>query len=152
MPYGNEQAPEGAPVAPPDLIGAALLLGLVSVVSISTHGAYVIALAIGRESFAPMTAADILLNVVGFVGSLWLLALRRWAWRLSLLFAAAQVGIHVYLAVHAAAAGPDWLGVGVNAFLTILFLVVLGFLLGDEVSSLIERREDYRAGLGQEAP
>ena len=147
MPYGNEPAPEGAPVAPPDLIGATLLLGLVSVVAISTHGAYLIALAVGRASFDPVTVADILLNVVGFVGSLWLLALRRWAWRLSLAFAAARVGIHVFLAVHALGGGPDFISFAVNLALALLFLVVLGFLLGDEVGALIERREAYRRTL-----
>src|SRR5207245_52623 len=50
--YGERvPPPEDAPVAPPEVIGASLFLGLVAVVSISTHGSYLIAFVLGRQSF-----------------------------------------------------------------------------------------------------
>src|SRR5258708_37237458 len=96
MPYGNEQAPEGAPVPPQELIGASIFLGLVSVLSISRHGSYLITLGMGRSPLDIVALALIALNSVGFVGSLWLLALRRWASALCLGYAALEVCLRAH--------------------------------------------------------
>src|ERR1035437_4954492 len=79
MPYGSAPPPEGAPVPPQELIGASIFLGLVSVVSISRHGPYLITLGMGRSALDAVSLGLIALNAVGFAGSLWLLALRRCA-------------------------------------------------------------------------
>jgi hypothetical protein len=85
--YGNEAPPEGAPVPPQELIGAAIFLGLAAVLSISFHGPYLLALVLGRLAFEPLTLGVLGLNAAGFIGTLWLLALRRWAWRLTVAYA-----------------------------------------------------------------
>lgn len=153
MPYGNSQPPEGAPVPRQELIGAALFLGLVSVVSISTHGAYLIALPLGRVSFAPSLLLLILLNVAGFAASLWLLALRRWAWHLAIGYAVVEVGLRAYYAAAylvpslAGRSAVDLPGAAGEAALTVVFLVVLAYLLGEETRAMLNDRDRYRAGV-----
>jgi hypothetical protein len=144
--YGNAPPPEGAPVAPPDLIGASLFLGLVSVVSISTHGAYLIALVLGHAAFDPAATVGVLLNIAGFVASLWFLALRRWAWALGMAYAAAEVGLRGYFAVAnlGGAGGPHLLAAGGEALLALIFLVVLAYMAGGDTRALIRAREEYR--------
>jgi hypothetical protein len=145
--YGNAPPPEGAPVAPPDLIGASLFLGLVSVLSISRHGAYLIALALGHVPFDAVATAVMLLNIAGFVASLWFLALRRWAWALGIGYAAVETGLRFYLAVSnlEAAAGPHVLAAAGEAFLGLVFLVVLAYMAGGDTRALIRARVEYRA-------
>ena len=150
MPYGNTAPPEGAPVPPQELIGASIFLGLVSVVSISRHGSYLITLGMGRSPLDLVSLGIIALNAVGFAASLWLLALRRWAWGLCLGYAAVEVCLHLYYSFADIVPGMlgkgslDWLaGIGELA-LALVFLVVLAFLSGPETRVQLERREAYR--------
>lgn len=153
MAYGNSTPPEGAPVPPQELIGAALFIGLVSVLSISRHGAYVIGFAVGRFPVDFPQLVLLLLSTAGFVSSLWLLALRRWAWQGALGYAVIEVGLRVYYllaylapgAFGRAAARVDALGALGEMALALVFLVVLGFLLGQETRTLLDAREQYRA-------
>ena len=150
MPYGNSAPPEGAPVPPQELIGASIFLGLVSVVSISRHGPYLITLGLGRSPFDAGALALIALSVVGFAGSLWLLALRRWAWALCLGYAGIEVCLRLYYAFNDVV--PGLMGRGqVNALaglgelaLGLVFLVVLAFLAGPETREQLAAREAYR--------
>src|ERR1700736_5798785 len=80
--YGNSPPPQGAPVPPQELIGASIFVGLVSVLSISRHGPYLIALALGRAGLDPGALGLIVLNAIGFAGSLWLRRLPPRAWAL----------------------------------------------------------------------
>src|SRR5438128_2700945 len=98
MSYGSAPPPEGAPVPPQELIGAAIFLGLAAILSISFHGAYLIALVLGRIGLDPLTLGVLALNAVGFVGTLWLLALRRWAWRLTVAYAGLEVLLRLFYA------------------------------------------------------
>ncbi len=152
MAYGNSTPPEGAPVPPQELIGAALFVGLISVVSISRHGAYLIGLLVGRYPFDAPQLLLLVLSTGGFAASLWLLALRRWAWQGAVAYAVVEVGLRAYylfsyLAPALAGRGgrPDPLGALGELALGLLFLVVLGFLLGPETRGLLEARERFRA-------
>ena len=133
-------------MAPPELIGASLLLGLVAVLTISTHGGYLIALALGNTGADLPLLAELVIAVAGFAGSLWLLALRRWAWGLSLAFAAVEAGIHGFILLQRLGAnrGPDILGALGELVQVLVFLVVLAFLAGRETRALLEARESYR--------
>ena len=150
MSYGNAPPPEGAPVPPQELIGASIFLGLVSVVSISRHGSYLITLGMGRSALDVVSLGVIALNAVGFAGSLWLLALRRWAWALCLGYAAIEVCLHLYYAFADLVPGtlgrgsPQWLGGLGELVLGMVFLVVLAFLLGPETRDRLDAREAYR--------
>jgi hypothetical protein len=150
MPYGNAPPPEGAPVPPQELIGASIFLGLISVVSISRHGSYLITLGMGRAAFDVVSLAVIGLNTVGFAGSLWLLAMRRWAWALCLGYAAIEVGLHLYYAFADLVPGIigkgsiQWLGGFGEAVLGLVFLVVLAFLSGPETRQQLDARDAYR--------
>ncbi len=148
MSYGNAPPPEGAPVPPQELIGASLFLGLAAVLSISFHGAYVIALALGRVGFDPLTVGVLGLNAVGFVGTLWLLALRRWAWRLAVAFAGLEVILRLFYVFNDLILRPngrlDWLGAIGEVVLALIFLVVLAYLLGEDTMERLEAREEYR--------
>jgi hypothetical protein len=154
MAYGNSTPPEGAPVPPQELIGAALFVGLVSVVSISRHGAYLIGLLVGRFPFDTPQLLLLAVSTGGFAASLWLLALRRWAWQGAVAYAVVQVCLRTYyLLVHLApglsghpGGNVDPLGALGELLLALLFLVVLGFLLGQETRTLLDARERYRAG------
>ncbi|SRR5258708_3353171 len=151
MPYGNEPAPEGAPVPPQELIGASIFLGLVSVLSISRHGSYLITLGLGRTALDIVALALIGLNAVGFAGSLWLLALRRWAYVLCLAYAAVEVCLRIYYSFSDIV--PGMLGKGDlqllgglgELALAIVFLIVLAFLAGPETRAQLDAREAYRA-------
>jgi hypothetical protein len=153
LPYGeSEPRPADAPVAPPELIGASLFLGLVAVVSISTHGSYLVSLLLGRAVFNPAAVAGLFLNATGFVASLWLLALRRWAWVLAIVFAVAQVGLRAYLVLITAAPGlvgrkysVDVGAVARDALLGLVFLVVLAYITSVDARDLIKQREHYRS-------
>lgn len=155
MAYGNSTPPEGAPVPPQELIGAALFVGLVSVVSISRHGAYLIGLLVGRFAFDLPQLLVLLISFGGFAASLWLLALRRWAWQGAVAYAAVEICLRAYALFAYLAPGLTGRGqVGVDPFgalgelvLGVLFLVVLGFLLGPETRALLDAREQYRAGV-----
>ncbi|HEV1998797.1 MAG TPA: hypothetical protein VGR61_11790, partial [Candidatus Dormibacteraeota bacterium] len=153
MAYGNSTPPDGAPVPPQELIGAALFVGLVAVVSISRHGAYLIGLLVGRF---PLDAAQLLLLVIstgGFAASLWLLALRRWAWQGAVAYAVVEIclrGYYLFAYLAPGMAGRpggrvDPLGALGELLFGLLFLVVLGFLLGEETRGLLDARERYRA-------
>ncbi|MFY9614789.1 MAG: hypothetical protein WAT58_05265 [Candidatus Dormiibacterota bacterium] len=148
MPYGNEPPPAGAPVPPQELIGAALFLGLAAVLSISFHGAYLIAFALGRVGFDPLTLGVLTLNAVGFVGTLWLLALRRWAWGLAVGYAGLEVILRLYYVFNDLVArpngNPDWLGGIGEVALALVFLVVLAYLLGEDTRERLDAREAYR--------
>jgi hypothetical protein len=150
MPYGNSPPPEGAPVPPQELIGASIFLGLVSVVSISRHGSYLITLGMGRSPFDLFGLGVIILNALGFAGSLWLLALRRWAWMLCIGYAAVEVCLHLYSAFADLVPGMlgrgsiDWLGGLGELLLGLVFLVVLAFLSGPETRAQLDAREAYR--------
>ena len=154
MAYGNSTPPEGAPVPPQELIGAALFVGLVSVVSISRHGAYLIGLLVGRFPFDVPQLLLLAISTGGFAASLWLLALRRWAWQGALAYVVIEICLRVYyLLAHLVpglAGHPggtiDPLGAAGELLLALLFLVVLGFLLGEETRALLNARERYRAG------
>src|SRR5258708_6511244 len=158
MPYGNEQAPEGAPVPPQELIGASIFLGLVSVLSISRHGSYLITLGMGRSALDVVALGVIGLNAVGFVGSLWLLALRRWAYALCLGYAATEVCLRVYYSFSDIVPGMlgkgdlQLLGGAGELALAIVFLVVLAFLAGPETRAQLDARQAYRAGAAANAP
>ncbi|GAC1335301.1 MAG: hypothetical protein NVSMB17_18030 [Candidatus Dormibacteria bacterium] len=150
MAYGNSTPPEGAPVPPQELIGAALFVGLVAVVSISRHGSYLIGFILGRFS---LDAPQLLLfaaNAGGFAASLWLLALRRWAWQGAVAYASLEVGLRLlylflYLAPAFGARGHlDPLGAVGELLLATVFLVVLGYLLGAETRAMLSARELYR--------
>ena len=151
MPYGNDPAPEGAPVPPQELIGASIFLGLVSVLSISRHGSYLITLGMGRSALDLAALAVIALNAVGFAGSLWLLALRRWAYALCLGYAGVEVGLRFYYAFTDVVPGMlgkadlQLLGGLGEIFLGAVFLVVLAFLAGAETRAQLDAREAYRA-------
>ncbi|MFN2465117.1 MAG: hypothetical protein ABR598_02495 [Candidatus Dormibacteria bacterium] len=153
MAYGNSTPPEGAPVPQQELIGAALFLGLVSVVSISRHGAYLIGFIFGRFTLAPGPLLLFALNLGGFVASLWLLALRRWAWQLALAYAIAEICLRAYYLFVYLAPGlgvrvggsVDPLGALGELGLGFLFLIVLAYLLGDDTRSRLEEREAFRA-------
>ena len=129
------------------MIGAALFLGLAAVLSITFHGAYVIALALGRVGFDPLTVGVLGLNAVGFVGTLWLLALRRWAWRLAVAFAGLEVILRLFYVVNDLFLRPgtfDWLGAIGEVVLALVFLVVLAYLLGEDTQERLQAREEYR--------
>jgi hypothetical protein len=150
MPYGNSAPPEGAPVPPQELIGASIFLGLVSVVSISRHGSYLITLGMGRSALDAVSLGLIAINAIGFAGSLGLLALRRWAWTLCLGYAAIETCLHLYYAFADLVPGMlgrgtlEWLaGLGELA-LALVFLVVLAFLSGPETRDQLAAREAYR--------
>ncbi|HEY8739920.1 MAG TPA: hypothetical protein VIN56_04960 [Candidatus Dormibacteraeota bacterium] len=152
MAYGNTTPPEGAPVPQQELIGAALFVGLVSVVSISTHGAFLIGFLFGRF---PLDVPQLLLfalNSFGFAASLWLLALRRWAWLSAVAYIVVEICLrayHVfaYLAPAVARAGGrvDPLGALGELVLALVLLIVLGYLLGDDTRSRLLERERFRA-------
>jgi len=150
MPYGSSPPPEGAPVPPQELIGASIFLGLVSVVSISRHGSYLITLGTGRSALDVVSLGVVALNTVGFTGSLWLLALRRWAWGLCLGYAAIEVFLHLYYALADLAPGilargsAQWLGGVGELALGLVFVVVLAFLSGAETRQQLDAREAYR--------
>ncbi len=148
MPYGNDPPPEGAPVPPQELIGAAIFLGLAAILSISFHGAYVIALALGRIGFDPLTVGVLTLNTIGFVGTLWLLALRRWAWRLAVMYAGLEVILRFFYVFNDLVLRPggrvEWLNAIGEVFLGLVFLVVLAYLLGDDTRERLDAREDFR--------
>ena len=151
MPYGNAPAPEGAPVPPQELIGASLFLGLVAVVSISRHGAYLLALGLGRAPLAPGELAVLALNAAGFIASLWLLALRRWAWRLAVGYAVLMVGLRAFyvlddLAPALLRGGGDveWLAAVGELALGFVFLVVLAYVVSTETRDRLDAREEYR--------
>jgi hypothetical protein len=153
MAYGNSAPPEGAPVPPHELIGASIFIGLVSVVSISRHGPYLITLALGRSAFDAVALALIALSVVGFAGSLWLLALRRWAWIMCLGYAAIEVCLRLYYAFNDVVPGITGRG-QLNALaglgelaLALVFLVVLAFLGGPETREQLAAREAYRRAM-----
>ena len=154
MAYGNSTPPEGAPVPPQELIGAALFVGLVSVVSISRHGSYLIGLLVGRFAFDLPQLVLLLVSTGGFASSLWLLALRRWAWQGAVAYAVIEVCLRAFYLVSYLAPGlagrgrgpVDPLGALGELLLGVLFLVVLGFLLGPETRALLDARERYRAG------
>jgi hypothetical protein len=152
--YGNSQPPDpDAPVAPPELIGASLLLGLVAVVGISTQGSFVIALAFGRGNFVLFTLLGLLVNVVGFIASLFYLALRRWAWITCIAYAAFELALRLYFALAYLAPGLVHPGVGGarqvvaaigEVILAILLLMVLAYLSSSDTRGLIQAREAYR--------
>ncbi|MFN2462591.1 MAG: hypothetical protein ABR573_01645 [Candidatus Dormibacteria bacterium] len=152
MAYGNTTPPEGAPVPPQELIGAALFLGLVAVVSISRHGSYLIGFLLGRFSLDAPQLLLFIVNMGGFAASLWLLALRRWAWQGAVLYASLEVGlrafyIFLYLVPLLGARGhANALGALGELVLGLVFLVVLGFLLGGETRAMLTAREQFRAG------
>jgi hypothetical protein len=153
--YGNSTPPEGAPVPPQELIGAALFVGLVSVVSISRHGSYLIGLLVGRFALDLPQLLLLLVSTGGFAASLWLLALRRWAWQGAVAYAIVEVCLRGYYVLGdvapsvagRAGARPDPLGALGELALGLLFLVVLGFLLGSETRELLDARERYRMGV-----
>ncbi|MDQ6747624.1 MAG: hypothetical protein M3010_05895 [Candidatus Dormibacteraeota bacterium] len=153
MAYGNTTPPEGAPVPQQELIGAALFLGLVAVVSISRHGAYLIGFIFGRF---PLDAGPLLLfvlNLGGFVASLWLLALRRWAWQGAIAYALVEIGLRAFYLFSDLAPGlglrvngrVDPLGAIGELFLALVFLVVLAYLLGEDTTARLAERERFRA-------
>ena len=154
MAYGNTAPPEGAPVPPQELIGAALFVGLVSVVSISRHGAYVIGLLVGRFPFDIPQLLVLAISTAGFAASLWLLALRRWAWQGAVAYVVIEICLRIYYLFAHLAPGlsghpggeVDPLAAVGELLLALLFLVVLGFLLGEETRALLDARERYRAG------
>jgi hypothetical protein len=155
LPYGNTTPPEGAPVAPPDLIGASLFIGLIAMLAIARQGAYLVSLLAGLtagqvHALDVSALAGLGLNIGGFVASLWLLALRRWAWALGLGSVVIEIALRGYYAFADAtgAAGrshPDVLAAAGQAFLALVFLVLLGYLLGAETRALIRDRRQYRA-------
>ena len=150
MSYGNAPPPQGAPVPPQELIGASIFVGLVSVLSISRHGPYLITFTLGRAGFDPGALGLIVLNAIGFAGSLWLLALRRWAWALCLGYTAIEFCLRLYYAFNDIV--PGILGRGSlhllggigELLLGFVFLVVLAFLFGEETRQQLEARESYR--------
>jgi hypothetical protein len=150
MPYGNSAPPEGAPVPPQELVGASIFIGLVSVVSISRHGPYLITLALGRSPFDAVALALIALSVIGFAGSLWLLALRRWAWTLCLGYAGIEACLRFYYAFSDIVPGIigrgelNVLGGLGELALGLVFVVVLAFLAGPETRQQLAAREAYR--------
>lgn len=153
MAYGNSTPPEGAPVPQQELIGAALFLGLVSVVSISRHGAYLIGLIFGRFTLDTPQLILFAINVGGFAASLWLLALRRWAWQAALAYAVVEICLRAYTLFRyvAPALGVresgrlDPLGALGELLLLFVFLIVLAYLLGEDTRSRLQEREKYRS-------
>lgn len=154
MAYGNSTPPEGAPIPPQELIGAALFVGLVAVVSISRHGAYLIGLLVGRFQFDAPQLLLLTISTGGFAASLWLLALRRWAWQGALAYAVFEICLRGYYLLAYLAPGvagrpgghvDPWGALGELLF-ALIFLVVLGFLLGHETRDLLDARERFRAG------
>ena len=149
MAYGNSTPPEGAPVPSKELIGATLVVGLISVLSISRHGSYVIAFAVGRQAFDLYEAAIFALNLLGFVGSLWLLALRRWAWTICLVYLGVEVvlrGWHVYLDLApllGSGRGADPVGALGEFLLMLVLIVILGYLAGADTREMLARRAAY---------
>jgi hypothetical protein len=146
--YGNEAPPEGAPVPPQELIGAAIFLGLAAVLSISFHGPYLLALVLGRLAFEPLTLGVLGLNAAGFIGTLWLLALRRWAWRLTVAYAGLEVILRLFYVFNDVVVRPDgrldWLGGIGEVVLAFIFLVVLAYLLGEDTRERLDAREHFR--------
>ncbi|MGI8610331.1 MAG: hypothetical protein ACR2MY_14100 [Candidatus Dormibacteria bacterium] len=136
------------------MIGAALFVGLIAVVSISRHGAYLIGLLVGRYQFDAAQLLLLLVSTGGFAASLWLLALRRWAWQGALAYAVVEICLRAYYVfaylAPARAGRPgghfDPLGAVGELLFALVFLVVLGFLLGPETRALLDARERYRAG------
>ena len=151
MAYGNTTPPEGAPVPAQELIGAALFLGLVAVVSISRHGAYLIGFILGRFSLDAPQLLLFVVNMGGFAASLWLLALRRWAWQGAVAYASLEVCLRaLYLLVYVvpvfgARGHFDPVGAVGELLLGLVFLVVLAYLLGTDTRGMLEAREVYRA-------
>ena len=150
MAYGNTTPPEGAPVPQQELIGAALFLGLVAVVSISRHGAYLIGFLLGRFQ---LDAPQLLLfaaNTGGFAASLWLLALRRWAWQGAVAYATLEVCVRAFylfmyvVPVFGVKGTFDPLGAVGELVLGLVFLVVLAYLLGSDTRAMLAARETYR--------
>ncbi|MEA2683595.1 MAG: hypothetical protein QOK05_1923 [Chloroflexota bacterium] len=154
MAYGNSTPPEGAPVPQQELIGAALFLGLVSVVSISRHGAYLMGFIFGRFTLDAPQLLLFTVNIGGFAASLWLLALRRWAWQAAVAYAVVEICLRAYamFAYLAPALGVrvsgsvDPLGAVGEFLLLFVFLVVLAYLVSDDTRSRLREREVYRAG------
>jgi hypothetical protein len=150
MAYGNTAPPEGAPVPAQELIGAALFLGLVAVVSISRHGAYLIGFLLGRYPVDPAQLTLFAVNVAGFAASLWLLALRRWAWQAAVAYAALEACLRLaymvaYLLPALGSPGHlDLLGAVGEVLLGLVFLVVAAYLLGEDTRAMLEARERYR--------
>ena len=154
MPYGNAEPPDpDAPVAPPELIGASLFLGLVAVVSISTHGGYLIALLSGQAYFEKFAVAGMALSIAGFAASLWYLALRRWAWALGLAYCAVEVVLRIFFAVGDIAPGvtnpgvsgpPRILPAVGQGVLALLFLLVMAYMSSADSRTLLRAREEWR--------
>jgi hypothetical protein len=150
MAYGNTTPPEGAPVPQQELIGAALFLGLVAVVSISRHGAYLIGFLLGRFQVDLPQLVLFVANTGGFAASLWLLALRRWAWQGAVAYAALEVCLRAYylfmyvVPAFGAKGTFDPLAAAGELFLGLVCLVVLGYLLGGDVRDMLAAREVYR--------
>jgi hypothetical protein len=153
MAYGSSTRPEGAPVPQQELIGAALFLGLVSVVSISRHGALLIGFIFGRFALDLPQLLLFALNLGGFAASLWLLALRRWAWQAGVAYALVEIclrGFYIfgYLApaVGVRVSGSiDPLGALGEVVLLFFFLIVLAYLLGEDTRTRLQERELYRS-------
>jgi hypothetical protein len=161
-PYGNAAPPDpDAPVAPPELIGASLFLGLVAVVSISSHGSYLISLLFGRAYFDALSVLGMALNAAGFAASLWYLALRRWAWALGLAYGAVEVGLRLFFALgdvapgiaHPGVSGPARLLPAVGQVgLAVVFLLELAYMSSADSRTLLAAREAWRRRPGADAP
>ncbi|MHB8509031.1 MAG: hypothetical protein ACYDGR_10360 [Candidatus Dormibacteria bacterium] len=161
MSYGNSTPPDpDAPVAPPELIGASLLLGAVAVLAISQQGAYLVRLLVelsslhipDRLDYAAIAA--ITLNTAGFAASLWYLALRRWAWGLGIAYAATEIVLRVYFSIQSIRPGfmrpgvdgpPHFIPAVGQGVLALLFLFVMLYMLGNDSRQLLSLREAYRA-------
>jgi hypothetical protein len=138
-------------VPPQELIGASLFLGLVAVVTISRHGAYMLAFMLGRTALAPGELGVMVLNIAGFTASLWLLALRRWAWRLSVAYAVVMVGLRAFYVFDDLAPGivrgagdVEWLAALGEFALGFVFLIVLAYLVSEETRERLNARDEYR--------
>jgi hypothetical protein len=91
------------------------------------------------------------LNAVGFVGTLWLLALRRWAWRLAVGYAALEVCLRLFYVFNDLVPGVlrpsgqvELLAAGGEAVMALIFLVVLAYLVGEDTRERLDAREEYR--------
>ena len=153
MGYGNQPPPVGAPVAPPELIGASLYLGLVSVVFFLGHGSYLIALLVGGARFDLPGTIGLLVSIAGFVASLWLLSLRRWAWALAIADSLVEVVRRLYFivedlvpsVVHPGVSGRGHTLAAVGEALVLLvLLLVLAYISGPDTRRLLAARRAYR--------